>query len=202
MTRTVRLAAALGFVGAVAVAAGAVAQPGGSVPAAQPAAIQSDGPAAGKPAPQARCGRMSPKKARAAARVVASETKVRKPGGFAIIKLDSGKITAVSSGSITIQRADGVTVTVTPDSKTLLCRDGKPVELSAFKTGDVAAIGRVEADGKTIVRFVRALSPEAREKLQQILSNRAKGTDAEAGSAAGKDMPSEGPVDDVAAIGF
>lgn len=96
-------------------------------------------------------------------RLVHSEAKVQVEGGFALIVVDRGAITAVDaeSGSVTIRRADDETVKVTAGERTRVCRNAKATTLSELRTGDRAAILQTVSEGKRLVRAIRAHSSDA-----------------------------------------
>lgn len=157
-----KTAVAAGFVGAVAVAATAFGQTGSPSPSPDPERQQrrlerrADGE-------RGECGKPGPRVRRAARRLVHSETKLQVEGGFALVVVDTGTITAIDHGdkSLTIERADGVDVTVTAQDGTKICKDGAAVAFDKLKAGDRAGITRVTRDGTTRVRAIRAHTPSA-----------------------------------------
>ncbi|MHB8511251.1 MAG: hypothetical protein ACYDCC_03625 [Actinomycetota bacterium] len=93
--------------------------------------------------------------------VVHSEAEVvNKNGQFASIVIDRGKVTNVSSGSITIERKDGRSVTVSPGPKTRIRYNGHKAQLSDISVGDFAQFAQLERDGSTTVYAIRAWDHE------------------------------------------
>lgn len=174
MRHGLKLAVAAGFVGAVTLAATAFGQTGTPTPGTQErkpnAGVQERKPAQERKAKAAaqrtECGKAGPRAARAARRLVHSSSKVAVKGGYAVVIVDLGTITAVDGSSVTIKRADGETVTATASDQTKVCRDGKRVEIGQLKTGDLAAITQVTKDGEHGVRAIRAHSPSADNQQQ------------------------------------
>jgi hypothetical protein len=62
---------------------------------------------------------------------------------------DFGRISAVGNDSITIERADGKSVTASPGSTTCVRNNGAPAGLSDLKVGERAAV--VQSSGTTLV---------------------------------------------------
>lgn len=162
-TRT-RLALAAGFVGAVATAATAFGQVGegedqtGGGPPRRP---RSEGSERGREA--RRCGRVGRGTAGRGGRVVHGELKVRAEEGFALVVIDVGSVTAVDHArkTLTVRRSDGQSVTATAGERTRVCKDGRPAAFDAIKVGDLARVVQVTRGGETVLRAVRAHSPEA-----------------------------------------
>jgi len=159
-----KLTLAVGFVGAVAIAATAFGQVGSGSPA--PAANntpRSQRRAAADPA-QRRQARCAPVRARATRRVVHGDLKIAtRAGSFGNVTIDSGEITAIdhSAKTVTVKRADGETVTAAASDKTRVCLDGQPSTFDALKTGDRARLMQVRSDRFTGLRRVVAVSPQA-----------------------------------------
>lgn len=156
MRHGMKMAVALGFVGAVAIAATAFAQTGTPSPNGERRKARAN-------AQKTECGRPGQRPQRAAAkRVVHSETKVAvRDGGFALVIVDTGTISAVQGSSVTIKRLDGESVTVTASDETRICKDGAKATVEALKVGDRAGINQVTRDGQTRVRAIRVHTPNA-----------------------------------------
>jgi hypothetical protein len=140
-----RMALAAGFVGAVAVAATAFGQTGGATPS------PSDHPNR----PGHKMGRRN---------LVHSESKVQVDGGFALVIVDRGEVTAVSGRTVTIKRADGESVSATAGDDTKVRRNGEDAQVSTLKAGDRGEIVQVERDGARTVRAIRAFSKDFQPK--------------------------------------
>jgi hypothetical protein len=97
---------------------------------------------------------------------VHSESKVAVKGGYAVVVVDLGTITAVDGSSVTISRADGESVTATASDQTKVCKDGKKVGVDQLQAGDLAGITQVTKDGEHRVRAIRAHSPSADDQQQ------------------------------------
>jgi hypothetical protein len=162
MTFKTKLTLAAGFVGAVALAAAAFGQTGGSNDA--PTTAPTPNAARRGDAPQrreAQCGRIGP---RATRRVVHGELKVaRRQGAFADVTIDTGEITAIDHGAktVTIKRLDGRNVTATAVDRTRVCLDGNAATFDALKVGDGARLMQVRSDRFTGLRRIAAVSPNA-----------------------------------------
>jgi Cu/Ag efflux protein CusF len=156
--KKMKVAIASGIAAVVAVAASAIAQTGTPSPTATP-----QKPAAREGMrPQRLCGH--PGKALGIrerfGRVVHAEAKVQLQEGFATMITDRGEITAVDGDRVTIKRADGESVSVRTGERTRVCRNGEPAQVSDLKKGDRAAIFQSRRDGETVVRGIRAFSPD------------------------------------------
>ncbi|MHB8511254.1 MAG: hypothetical protein ACYDCC_03640 [Actinomycetota bacterium] len=91
---------------------------------------------------------------------VHSESEMIDPQGKLVTMImDAGQVTDVTSTSLTIRRADGQSVTVTPDANTKIGRDHAPAKLSDIKSGDLAMIMQLQQNGTTRVMGIRAMSP-------------------------------------------
>ena len=178
-----RFTAALGFVGVVAMAAAAFGQvgvhePQVDTPAAQEAETDEERRArvqecrerfraaetdeeraeirdACKPR---RHGRL-----RHGRRLVTSEVKVQTDDGFATILTDQGTVTAVDEGAatLTIERADGVSVTVTASEDTTIRKGGERADLGDVSVGDIARIVRADDGTGQVVRAILVHAPSA-----------------------------------------
>ena len=158
-----KLTLAVGFVGAVAIAAAAFGQAGSDDPApSATAAPRAPRRAAADPGHRRDgCG---PVRARATRRVVHGDLKIAtRAGSFANVTVDTGEITAIdhAAKTITIKRADGQTVTATAGDQTRVCLDGQPSSFDALKTGDHARLMQVRSDRFTGLRRSGAVSPQA-----------------------------------------
>lgn len=110
------------------------------------------------------CGRPgAARRHRLARRLVHSESKVQLREGFAVITVDHGEITATNAATktVTLERADGVSVTVTAEDSTKICRDGKPATVGDLKVGDHAGFVQGDANGEHHVRRIVAVSENA-----------------------------------------
>ena len=103
------------------------------------------------------CGRHFGPKAR---KMVYSETKIQTEDGFALLLADVGEVTAVSESSITIQRADGETVSATANDETKVCYQGEKASLGDIQVGDKAALRRVRNGDETGLKAVFAGTPK------------------------------------------
>lgn len=102
--------------------------------------------------------------------------------GPTTVNVQRGKVTSASATSVTVRSSDGFTTTYTVSSTTTVRRDRATVTADKLVVGDSAF---VRADGSTAT-VVRALSPEAAEKL--------KGRIGQGGDrGAGPGGPSDGP---------
>lgn len=94
-------------------------------------------------------------------RLVHSEAIVQAKEGFATHITDHGKVTSIKASTITIERADGKSVSATTSDQTRICRDGKAAKLSDLKAGDQAGVIQIQKDSTTKVKAVRASSEES-----------------------------------------
>lgn len=96
-------------------------------------------------------------------RLVHSETKVQLEEGFGLRVLDVGEITGIDGNTITIERADGETVSATGDEDTRVCRNAERASLEDLQVGDRAALRQAGPEGELTLRAVMARSPDAEE---------------------------------------
>jgi hypothetical protein len=136
---------ALAFVGMIAMAAAAFGQPDSSSPT--PTASTSSQPGA------ERLGRFG----KLGNRVVHGDLKIKTPNGFANVKIDSGTVTAVNPGArtITIQRADGQTLSVTATDKTRVRKQGQKATLADIARGDLVQIIQIDRGDGFVVALIR-----------------------------------------------
>lgn len=166
MRGTVRTVVVAATVGALALAASAFGQVG-TPPAEQKRRpdVQNRAEAAGH---RDACGKPGgfPREFR---RVVHAETKVQVRDGFAVHTADRGTIARIDAGSrrLTIERADGERVTIQASDETRICRDGKPATFGELEAGDHAGIMQVTHGDRTVVRAIRAFSPEFVEQAER-----------------------------------
>lgn len=138
-----KLTIAVAFVGAVGIAAAAFAQDGSSSPSPS-ASVQQDARA------NAKLGRLGK-------RVVHGDLKIQTADGFASVKVDAGKVTAVdpSAGTLSITRADGQTVNVTTTDQTRVRKQGKRVTLADVSKGDFVQIIQIDRGEGFVVALIR-----------------------------------------------
>lgn len=165
MSTTMRTAAALGFVSAVALAGAAFGQTGTPDPPSDPpAAEEGDGER-----PFAHRGH---RPFFGGPGLVGGEFKLERDDGFMVVLVDAGTITAVDGNDVTIERADGETLTVTATDETKIARDRERAEVGDLQVGDRAHVLRRDAgDGMQLVG-IRALSPEALEERSERFEQR------------------------------
>src|SRR5262245_4993708 len=125
-----KLTLAAGFVGVVAMAAAAFGQTGAD-PSSDESTQRKDRLAAAHDGD--RCGQE--RLGRRLGRLVHSEAKIKLPEGYAIVTVDTGKVTAIdhSDKTITIKRDDGETVKATAVEETTVCVDGEKAAFDAIK---------------------------------------------------------------------
>lgn len=166
MKGTIRAATALAFLAVSVTAAAAFGTGDGGMPAA--GGIQDRGEEAERGRPGDRCGRHGRGGRHglhgAKRRLVTGESKVQVEGGFATVNVDVGEVTAVDGSTVTIERADGESVSATASDETRVCRDGSRVEVGAIQAGDTARITRVTRDGETQVRGIHARSADGEQE--------------------------------------
>ena len=173
-----KFTAALGFVGAVAMAAAAFGQVGveGADPLAQDEQATREGRRARisecreryraaetdeeRAAIRERCAKQRHPRRDAARRLVHGEMKVQTADGFATIITDAGTVTAVSAGSLTLERADGESVTVSPGENTTIRKDREEARLSDIEAGDHVRVVQVDDGETTTVKLIHAISPQ------------------------------------------
>jgi len=141
---------AVAFVGSVAMAAAAFGQSGPSSPT----------PSASAPAQQQgaqKLGRLG----RLGSRVVHGDLKIKTPNGFADVKIDSGTVTAVDAGklTITINRPDGQTVSVTATDKTRVRKQGQKASFGDIARGDLVQIIQIDRGDGFVVALIRDRGP-------------------------------------------
>jgi hypothetical protein len=148
-----KLVLAGGFALAVGVTVTAFAQGGGGS-TATPAAS----PNANRPA-RAGCGRAQT--GRRAGRLVHGTLEVQLRQGFGNVTLDRGTITSVdeSAHTLTIERADGQSVTATASDRTRICVEGHAGTFDQLKTGDRAGIVQLDYQGRHVVRRILDVGP-------------------------------------------
>jgi hypothetical protein len=140
---------ALAFVGTVAMAAAAFGQTGSSSPTpTTTSSAQQHGKAAG------RLGGLGN-------RVVHGDLKIKTANGFANAKIDTGTVTAVDAGAftITINRADGQTVSVTGTDKTRVRKEGQKSSFGDIKKGDLVQIIQIDRGDGFVVALIRDRGP-------------------------------------------
>jgi len=158
-----KLTLAVGFVGAIAIAATAFGQAGSEGPAPTTSTAPRAPRRAAANQGRQRQQRCAPVRPRATRRIVHGEMKVAtRAGAFANVTVDTGEITAVdnAANTITVKRADGQTVTATATDRTKVCLDGQPSTFGALKTGDRARLMQVRSDRFTGLRRIVAVSPQ------------------------------------------
>ena len=158
MRYTARLALALGFVGAVALAGTAVGQVGDAPDAGEPTrgpALRQDD-ARPKRGDDARAKRQRHPGMRGG-RLVHGELTVVRGDGFATVILDQGRVTAVDADArrLTIERRDGESVSVTATDRTRIRRNREQATFADIQVGDVARIVRVDTGEQTVVRAIK-----------------------------------------------
>ena len=159
-TYTTRIALALGFVGAVALAGAAFGQAGNG---------GSSGDGFAHPA---GFGRMHHGGPGLRHDIVTGTMKVQTDNGFVTRRVDTGEITEVGGSTITIARADEETVSVTATDDTSIRRDGEEAEAGDLQAGDRAHLIQIDDGGGFVLRAVFALSPEARAEREAALEER------------------------------
>ena len=89
-------------------------------------------------------------------KVVRAEVVVREPNGLVAIRVDRGRIRAVSDASLTLLEADNslVTIPLAPTTRVTLA-GGRPVAASALRRGMRAETERIGDGPATIVRVNR-----------------------------------------------
>lgn len=159
---TTRIALALGFVGAVALAGAAFGQAGGDGP---PGDAPGDAPAFerahGRPGPGG-----THRGSRLRRNLVTGTMKVQTDDGFVTRRVDVGEITAVDGSTITIRRADDETVTVTATDDARIRRDGEEAEVGDLQPGDRAHLIQADGGDGFVLRGVHAVSPEAQAERE------------------------------------
>lgn len=153
---------ALAFVGVVAMAAAAFGQTGGSSPGpsgAPPAATDEGGPDAGE-------------RSKRHHKPVHSETKVQTEDGFATIVRDFGTATGTDGDTVTIERADGETVSATATDATKVTRNRQPASVSDIRAGDHVVIVQVTDSDGTTVKMIHAADEAFREQMAERKSQR------------------------------
>ncbi|MGH9269287.1 MAG: hypothetical protein ACRD0D_14075, partial [Acidimicrobiales bacterium] len=93
-------------------------------------------------------------------RLVHSESKIQMEGGFALLMVDRGEVASMEGDALTITRADGETVTAEAGEQTKICLNGKPATLGDLKPGYRAAIVQGGLEGESVVRAIRAFTPD------------------------------------------
>jgi hypothetical protein len=162
MGTKIKIAMAAGFVGVAALAATAFGQTtSGAAPSPGASARPNAKAQAERPARDG-CGRPGKQHPRAR-RLVHSESKIQMKDGFAVVTLDRGTITSVdpASDTVTIRRADDVTVTASAGDRTRVCNDGKPATVDDLRAGEQAGIVQADYDGNHVVRRITAFSGAA-----------------------------------------
>ena len=78
-----------------------------------------------------------------------------KRAGSVLVVLDRGKLTSISSSSVTLVHLDGTSVTAAITSTTKFRRSTEPVLASELAAGDSVAVELVQSDGtlKSVVRL-------------------------------------------------
>ena len=139
-----KLTIAVAFVATVGLAAAAFAQDGSGNASPTPTASAQQ---------KARAGRLG----RLGDRVVHGDLKLKTANGFANVKVDAGKVTAVdpSAGTLSIARADGQTVTVTATDKTRVRKQGQRVTLADIDKGDFVQIIQIDRGDGFVVAVIR-----------------------------------------------
>lgn len=90
------------------------------------------------------------------ARALHGEFVVQTKKGFVTLVLARGTVTAVSSTSISVKSADGVTTTFAVTSKTRVRQNGEKSDIGAVHDGDmVGVLGTKGADGSLTARVIR-----------------------------------------------
>jgi hypothetical protein len=147
-----RIALALGFVGAVAVAGVSFGQDGPddgpSEHLRRASGLHHGGPMFGL------------------GRLVTGGWTVETEDGFLTRMVDKGEVSAVDGNVLTIERADGETVSVTVPAEARISRDRETAELSDIQPGHIAIIQQADEGDGFVVQGVHAISPAAYERLQ------------------------------------
>ena len=149
---------AASFVGVVAMAAAAFGQAG--TDAASEDKSPKDRRAAAAAREGDRCGG-DHRLGRRAGRLVHSESKIKLPEGYAIVTVDTGKVTAIDHADkkITIKRDDGETVTATAVEETVVCKDGEKAAFDSIKVGDFARLLSVRSERFTGLKRIGVHTP-------------------------------------------
>jgi hypothetical protein len=155
-----RIALALGFVGVVAVAGVSFGQNGQDD---DPSEHLRRGPGLHHGGPSSGLGRL-----------VTGQWTVETDDGFLTRRVDKGEVTAVEEDTLTIERADGETVSVTVPAEARISRDRETAELSDIQPGDIAIIHQVDEGDGFVVQGVHAISPAAYERLQDRIEQRSE----------------------------
>lgn len=162
-----RLALALGFVGAVAmtaVAFGTTESDDGTSPAPTADAERRMDRREAK-RHWLREHRRHPK--RAFRRLVHSESKIQLPDGtFGRLIIDHGTITDLDHGAktLTLERADNETVTVTASDDTAIRRNRDQAPFDALKEGDIVRVVQIDKGEGLTVKLIAAHEPKAENK--------------------------------------
>jgi len=182
---------AASFVGVVAMAAAAFGQ------SSTPTPSTSASPRAERRAD--RGGECGPKHVtRRGARVVHGDMKVRVPDGFALVTVDNGKVTAVDHDAkkITVERADGESVTATATDETKVCKDGAKSSFDAIKVGDLAHLVQVRSERINGLRRIMVLTPGSDQAPPERPARRAPGSSARPGGVTPTDTSSDVGLDE------
>lgn len=162
-----RVALALGFVGAVAMTAAAFGTTEGDEGASPQPTAEAERRMDRREAKRQwfREHRGHPK--RAFRRLVHSETKVQLPDGtFGRLIADHGTITGIDHNdkTLTLKRADDQTVTVTASGDTVIRRDRARAAFDALKEGDMVRVMQIDKGEGLTVKLIAAHTPKADEE--------------------------------------
>lgn len=94
-------------------------------------------------------------------RMVHGEVKVQTDDGFALIITDAGTVTAVDGNTLTLERADGETVTVTASDDTKIRKGREAASMGDIEVGDIARVVQVDDGESTTVKMIHARTPDA-----------------------------------------
>lgn len=142
----------------IAAGAGAAGLLGLGLYLAVPASAADPSPSASPTAHQARPGGPGeghPFRRARAFRGVHGEATVQRKDGFHLAAWQRGKITAVSSGGVTVRSADGVSWTWTAGDKTRVRKDGEKSALKALANGDQVLVAGERSGNTRNARLIR-----------------------------------------------
>ncbi|HJT38004.1 MAG TPA: hypothetical protein VJ818_06225 [Actinomycetota bacterium] len=138
-----KLTIALGFVGAVSMAAAAFAQSDSAAPAPTPSA-------SAQTQARARLGGLG-------RRIVHGDLSLNTRQGIVNATIDGGTVTSVDAGAhtLTIKRADGHSVSFTATDSTRVRKDGAKAAFSDIQVGDFVQVVQIDRGNGYVVALIR-----------------------------------------------
>ena len=121
-----------------------------------------------------------------------------KDGKVVTIRVQSGKVTAAGSGSITVASSDGYTSTWILNADTRIRRDMQDATAANLVVGDTVAVRGEVVSGNATAKVVRAFTPDglakAKEKRSEMQQRRQ--------DRRGQNQPAPGATDDASLSGL